>query len=683
MSDIEEIPVATVAGDRPSSTVGDRLMIGLAAAALLGGLLIAAGNVVSGLSDDEVAASSPSQPGATPRPERTPRPSPTPRAPREVTLEPGEPPGPSRSYDITTTYWIETLEKTPIRSESSDDASLLELLPPGTVITADRFSADSDLEWLVVFRDERQGYIRALDEQGEPLVRMAPVLQGSFGGEIVDIAAGPNGFVAHGWAPAVGPSQPTRFTASSRDGEAWALATAPTHTGYGGWAAAWGPSGWLAAATLDRNGVLEAWIWESSDGDSWTPVGEMPVGGASFVRRMVASERGYLLVLSSSGGFGGRDASTVWYSPDGITWRESETQDLDADALGMYGEPGFWLRATPHGFLGWTWGDGTVAANEVAISRNGRTWESVAISTGSISTLNVAHAGDNLLALGLDADNRVRAWRGELTDEAFSLEPAPHLELAFEGTVVTALTTDGERAWAFGYERQDGAARAWVSDGATWRSVDPPDGGFGSVPRKAAAGPRGVVVVGSQISGMAASPVLWHLRADGSWVREREPIAQPIPDVAPDACPPSPVSAFEFVTLESSIAVPCFEDAPMTFVAYSVDCGDCWGESPPEFQGPAWLWGAGPTLLLLPDEGDENSGWWRQGALPPTLPWSEELVDTWLRITGHFDDPAAEQCAQVPADGATWWWAGPALDIVNCRGTFVVTEAIPVGAPER
>jgi hypothetical protein len=119
----------------------------------------------------------------------------------------------------------------------------------------------------------------------------------------------------------------------------------------------------------------------------------------------------------------------------------------------------------------------------------------------------------------------------------------------------------------------------------------------------------------------------------------------------------------------------------MSFVAWSVNCRDCWGEPPPDAQGPTWLMGTGPGLSLLPHEGDMNSGWWRQGALPPGVAWSEELVNTWLRITGHFDDPASEQCGQRPPDGFEWWWTGPELDVVNCRGAFVVTEAVPVPAP--
>jgi hypothetical protein len=679
VSDIEDFPVETVAGSRPSSTLGDRLMIALAATALLGGLLIAAGNILG--TDDGVAAASPSQAGQTDRPERTPRPSPTPRALREVTLEPGEPPGPPQSYAFTTTYWVETLRKTPILDASSDDAGLIELLPPGAVITAERFSAETDLTWLVVFRDEQQGWIRVLDEQGEPLVRLAPVVQGSFSGEIVDIAAGPNGFVAHAWAPARGPAQPAPFTASSTDGEVWTASSPPVQFGYGGWAAAWGPSGWLAAATVEGDGLPKVWIWESSDGSTWTPVGEMLVGGQSGVQRLVASERGYLLLLSSLTGRGGAEDLTAWFSSDGIVWQESALQTLDLQGIDAYGGAQLRLGATPHGFLAWTSSDGTVAATEVALSRNGRAWESVTIPEGRISMLHVTHAGDSVLAVGLDRDDRVRAWRGTLSDEGFSLEPAPRLELAFEGTVVTALTTDGERAWAFGYEWQGGAARAWVSDGRTWRSIAVPEGGFGGVPRHAAAGPRGVVVGGAQMSALATSPVLWHLRADGTWVQEPEPVAQPLAEVAPDDCQPVPETAFEFVTLEPSVAVACFGDTPMSFVAWSVRCDDCWGAAPPELQGPAWLLGAGPTLFVLPGEGDMNSGWWRNGALPPDVPWSDELVDTWLRITGHFDDAAAAQCGQVPPEASAWWWPGPALDEANCRGTFVVTEAVPVSAP--
>ena len=46
MFDPEDVPLTTSEGRRPSSTAGDRMMVGLAVAALLGGVLIAVGRLL-------------------------------------------------------------------------------------------------------------------------------------------------------------------------------------------------------------------------------------------------------------------------------------------------------------------------------------------------------------------------------------------------------------------------------------------------------------------------------------------------------------------------------------------------------------------------------------------------------------------------------------------------------------
>ena len=675
MSDIEEIPVETVGGIRPSSSVGDRLMIGLASLALLGGLLIAAGNVLGGLFDDAVAAESPT-PSFAPTPDGavTPRPTRTERPLREITVVPGEPPVPP-VYDFTTTYWVEVTHEIVLRSAASDQAAVQGVLDAGDVVLATPRSSD-EAEWFSIQDGTEGGWIRIIGKNGEPRARIAPVAQGHLSGSISGIAAGPDGFVAHGWAPGSADAPPAGIALYSATGEEWTVADISVQPGYRGWAAAWGPSGWLAAATFDDGSELAPWIWESPDGVGWTAVGQMPgVGGVGHVLGLVANEAGYLLAVISPGS----GEAVLWYSPDGITWQESHETGLADASRGYFGGGGIRLLATPQGFLGWNHADGPYGTAEIAFSRTGRSWEMTTLSDDPIGLFDVVVVHDALLAVGLAEDGRTHAWNGRIVDGGLALSAAPQPELAFAGAVVTRLVADQDRAYALGYERDGGAARAWTSSGLGWQSLAVPAGGFGSVPHIAAGGAPGVVVAGLRVGTMASSPVFWHLGPDGSWRAEATPILPAIPDPDPADCPGLPATAFDFMALEPGVAVACFGDAPMTFVAWSGACDGCWGGAPPDRPGPDWLWSPFPHLLLLPGEGSVDSGWWRPGAIHPDLRWREGWADTWLHLTGHFDDPASQRCGGGPEDGSEGWWQGHEVDVGWCRLTFVVTAVEVLG----
>ncbi|HEX6473636.1 MAG TPA: hypothetical protein VF114_00950, partial [Candidatus Limnocylindria bacterium] len=62
MFDPDQVPLSTSEGHRPSSTAGDRMMIGLAILALVGGLLIAVSRLLPEQPDQASVAT------ATPRP---------------------------------------------------------------------------------------------------------------------------------------------------------------------------------------------------------------------------------------------------------------------------------------------------------------------------------------------------------------------------------------------------------------------------------------------------------------------------------------------------------------------------------------------------------------------------------------------------------------------------------------
>lgn len=681
MSEFEDIPGGTVAGDRPSSNVGDRLIIGLAVLALLGGLLIAAGNVVGGWFGDSTAAGSPTAvASAPPAATRTARPSPTERALREFTLLPGEPPE-QPVFDHQPTYWVEAFVELPVRSGPADTAARIGRIQPGEVVLAAPPEPDNAIWFSIQDGAELGGWIRVVDAGDEPLARYAPVASGRYGGGISGIAAGPSGFVAHAWGPSDAFESPHSFTLYSADGEAWAAAATSVQSNAGRWMSAWGPAGWLAAGTFDTEGGVSPWIWESSDGSAWTPVGRLPVAGEGYVGGLVANASGYLLALGSSG----EQSGALWFSPDGITWQESAATGLSSNFDDwFFGPGGYGLLGTPSGFLAWNRAEGRPGPVEVAFSPGGRSWSVSRIGDDLVSLLTVAVIGDAVVALGLGEDGRTHAWEGRVVDDGLVLAAAPAAELAFDGAVVTSLVADGEHAYAFGYERLGGARRGWTSGRSGWQALELPDGGFGAAPRVSAAGPAGVVVTGARASAVAVNPVLWHLRPDGRWwAVDGSPALPAISDPGLADCPPPPTTAFEHAIIEAGVAVACFGDEPMTFVSWSASCGGCWE---PSRRGPIssrWLPPNGPFFVLLPYEGTSDSGWWRQAVPHPDLGWRDKWADTWLRVTGHYDDPAAGQCGGGPEAGSEAWWPGPEAEVLGCRWAFVVTEVEVLGRNHR
>ena len=86
--DPDQIPLSTSEGRRPSSTAGDRMMVGLAALAMMGGVLIAVSRLIPEQPDQTSQASATPVQSAEDRASPSPRPSPSPRSPRTVTVDP-------------------------------------------------------------------------------------------------------------------------------------------------------------------------------------------------------------------------------------------------------------------------------------------------------------------------------------------------------------------------------------------------------------------------------------------------------------------------------------------------------------------------------------------------------------------------------------------------------------------
>ena len=115
--------------------------------------------------------------------------------------------------------------------------------------------------------------------------------------------------------------------------------------------------------------------------------------------------------------------------------------------------------------------------------------------------------------------------------------------------------------------------------------------------------------------------------------------------------------------------VACYGDAPLTFDAtwYGGGVADC--PSAPE---PAWL---ACSSFSLQQAGDTRKVGAPQlsVAVEPSMGVSLTGPYAQVRVTGHFDDPAAQTCVEsqpIPGESAR-----PTVDVIDrCRSIFVVTH---------
>jgi hypothetical protein len=247
--------------------------------------------------------------------------------------------------------------------------------------------------------------------------------------------------------------------------------------------------------------------------------------------------------------------------------------------------------------------------------------------------------------------------------------------------VVTALVWDGQRAYAFGWDRATEQPLVWTRGAEGWSRSSLPDS-FGGIPQYATAGASGVVVIGHRPTLRGDNPIMWHQTVTGSWLPEPDPLFEVVPNPTAAGCPSAPRDLAAFMVLDLAATPVCFGDAPITMRAWSVRCQQCWGSGPGVGE-PAWL--MAPTtnqLYLSPIKAVNPDEYWTTMILDPSV-----VVDpianagTWVELTGHFDDPAAATCHYEPAVPELQYWEGQQAVIDNCKQTFVVTDERAVSGP--
>jgi hypothetical protein len=416
-----------------------------------------------------------------------------------------------------------------------------------------------------------------------------------------------------------------------------------------------GPSGWLAAGSVNDGSAERIFLWGSPDGLSWSRLGMLSGLDDVYVDQMLGSDAGYLLQTEAH-----RGASTLWVSADGLTWNES------VGPAPQYGMSGYRrIAAVGGGF--YMWGDGT----PTAFSADGLTWSAAGDGPDGLS-VRLADLQGRIFAIDLTRETLTpRVWSGYIARGRLGWQHLEQSDRFFSDAVVTQLVSDGRRLFALGWDRSTEKPMVWTGDGVSWARSPLPEA-FGGLPTRAAAGPNGVVALGYRHTLRGDNPIAWHRTASGSWLPEPNPLLAVAPDPTGAECPALPADLLEFSVADVAGVVSCHGDAPITLEGLSVRCDGCaW--SPDGNPRPAWLMNPYTNVLYLtPVETD--SGWQTMLTLGPSLTFDPAWTDQRLRVTGHYDDPAALTCHQDVTADSVEWWTGQQSIITQCRQTFVVTD---------
>ena len=152
----------------------------------------------------------------------------------------------------------------------------------------------------------------------------------------------------------------------------------------------------------------------------------------------------------------------------------------------------------------------------------------------------------------------------------------------------------------------------------------------------------------------------------------------PVVEPAKPRCPDRVMDVAQLTDLHPAERLLCFGARP-------IDLGHVWFETKdnatfPATGTPAWLAGSASVLMFgsTGPNGVDPALLARGGPAAGDLP-----LNTWLTVTGHFDDPAAGSCTRR-------WWGDPAStpleltaaeQVLTCREQFVITSFRSVAAP--
>ncbi|MGZ6372327.1 MAG: hypothetical protein ACXWL8_02920, partial [Candidatus Limnocylindria bacterium] len=530
MTDRPEIPIETTEGQRGSGSFGDRLMVGVALIALLGGVFIVAGKALNRSDPVAVASASPRVSAVASR-----GPTPTP-APAVFTVEPGTVPDLAAPPPSAFSGWIRALVDVPVLEAPSLGANQIGGLAQGEAALADQVpSASVDgITWLQLGTGPSAGGVVAATNGSRRYVRQYEAPPSPYGAGVNGVVAGPDQFVVFGYTEGSQARPQRPFLLASADGAKWEAVDLAVFGKRVPDAVAHGPAGWLAVANVQSNdGTNGAWLWSSTDALHWRSEGLMAGAGGAYVVQMAGNATGYEIVL---GGDGRRPRG--WYSRDGLTWMASQPS-LTGDF--------YRLAALRTGFYAWS--QDRAAGQSAAFSLDGLRWAPVSGGPTGVFP-EVVGVDDGLLTIDHSPVTGLpRVWVASAAAGTFEWRQLPDQD-AFRGAGVSMLASDGSRVIAFGWERSDLKPMVWFGDGADWERAELPADAFGdALPLQVAANTHGAVAVGYRPSLQAENPTLWRATTRMTWSEVTVPELTAVGEATRTGCPSRPRDSLEFVVL--------------------------------------------------------------------------------------------------------------------------------------
>ena len=442
---------------------------------------------------------------------------------------------------------------------------------------------------------------------------------------------------------------PASITAASDDPPAWQKLWHPKFRPMPGSGTVMEGARWLgdrfAIVGGDHQGAV---AWWSEDGIEWTRSRPSAATSRGAATSIAGAENGYVMIGYQ---FVPRERGRIWYSADGLDWREPETElvrmaetlavtQRDDGTFVVYGagaQGGCWIAISTDGGANWE----TRVRDE---------WDRGA---GGGCSGSVERDDEGLLALvdgGIGVSVDGTGWERVVSGREIRLALADAPEKAHRAGLVPL--GDG-RYLVGGY---DTTSLLWSRDGG----LELVDGlvDWTSLKRGAAmaVGPERAIAVRRYITAPQVSPPA-DVYAD-RWER-REPVCRPRKPKIRDIAAMRPAERLE-----------CFGGRDLTFRAW-VPWFEYGGVCP--FEDPhAWMLCEEYYLATGPGVGGGYVGF---GLAP-----GADLVGSWgdrVRVTGHFDDPAAAQCPEPGWSGKVpdGWERRTRASFVNeCRRQFVVTE---------
>lgn len=603
---------------------------------------------VAGITPSATPETSSATPPTT-SPSRSPSPSPAIELERSPSPSPSPPTQAADGYyPLFPGVWAEVkVDDLRVREGPGTEHDVVGALDEGDlVMSIDSLGAGM---WVHVLADGAAGYVNA-GQPDDPWVLAIPTplswthLEG--------VTSNGSTYLAYGtWAELDYPPYEGGFEQPlllySDDGVSWH----EQHEGPPGrvLAAAPGPAGWVALSFHQYGGGFASF---SPDGRSW----HQPTSLSGMAHSVAYGPAGWVALGSTYD-----EGIRAWISPDGRTWSANPVS-----VPGSGSQPA--LEASDAGYVAVDRHAGTLVG-----SVDGRIWNTTprpGPSEGWIADVELI--GERVLAVVIDATTGAsQIHTGRLGAEGAIAWDGKVGDAAFAGRRVDSIEQSPDALIALGWDPQALVPAAWSSaDGVTWNSLGiSPEAFGGMVGPRLAWGAGGWVGLGTHEGGHA----VWRSDDGSTW----ELATAPQRTERPVDCSRFASASVLALMYLGGDAVDCFGGTTLTLRGWVPLIeglgGCCFPESEPD-----WLAGPYPTAWLTPGQADHMGVHLH---VPPTVDATALTPHRWVEVTGHYLDPAAEQCRSEPLSSYPHRLESQVSVREACRARFVVESAREIPAP--